>query len=96
MRVTPGRDYLYRALVPRKVVADVLARKAMNIKYNNFKDSITDKANDRHDAYLRIWWELMNLQRDRAGNTKHSSPNELTREAQTGSGASRSNDPKPS
>ena len=74
VRVTPARDYLYRAVVSRKVVAEVLAKKIMDIDYDNYKDAITDKAKDRHDAYLRVWWELMNLQRGRAGNTKSSRP----------------------
>ena len=79
MRVTSARDYLYRALVSRKVVAEVLAKKIMDIDYDNYKDAITDKAKDRHDAYLSVWWELLNLQRGRAGNTKPSRPNQLSR-----------------
>ena len=90
VQVTPARDYLYRALVSRKVVADVLAKRIMDIDYDNYKDAIKDKARDRHDAYLSVWWELMNLQRERAGNTKYSNPNEPSREAHTRSGASRS------
>jgi hypothetical protein len=81
VRVTPARDYLCRALVSRKVVAEVLAKKIMDLDYDNYKDAIKDKAKDRHDAYLSAWWELMNLQRDRAGNAKYSSPNEPSREA---------------
>jgi hypothetical protein len=90
VRVTPARDYLYRALISRKVVAEVLAKKIMDIDYDNYKYAITDKAEARHDAYLSVWWQLMNLQRDQAGNTKYSSPNELSPEAHTRSGASRS------
>jgi hypothetical protein len=71
VRVTPARDYLYRALVARKVMAE----KIMDIDYDNYKDAITDKAKDRHDAYLSLWWELMNLQRGRAGTQKSSSAN---------------------
>ena len=83
MRVTPARDYLYRALISRKVVTEVLAKKIMDIDYDNYKDAITDKAKDRNDAYLSVWWELMNLQRDRVGQHKTSSPHELSREAHT-------------
>jgi len=79
VRLTPGRDYLYRALVSRKVVAEVLAKKIMDIDYANYKDAITDKAQDRHDAYLSVWCELMNLQRGRGGKTKISSANKLPR-----------------
>jgi hypothetical protein len=64
-------------------VAEVLVKKIMDIDYDNYKDAITDKAKDRNDAYLSVWWELMNLQRDRAGNTKYSSPNEPSRQAHT-------------
>jgi hypothetical protein len=70
VRVTPARDYLYRAVVSRKVVAEVLAKKIMDIDYDNYKDAITGKAKDRHEAYLDVWWALLNLQRDRAGRHK--------------------------
>ena len=74
VRVTPARDYLYRAVVSRKVVAEVLAKKVMDIDYDNYRDAITAKAKDRHDAYVSVWWELMNLQRDRAGHYKTFQP----------------------
>jgi hypothetical protein len=82
--VTPAREYLYRATVSRKVVAEALAKKIMDADYDNYKDAITDRAKDRQDAYLSVWWELMNLQRDRAGQKKISSdPSKLSREAHT-------------
>ena len=51
----------------------------MDIDYDNYKDSITDKAKDRHDAYLSVWWELTNLQRVARAAQKSSSANVLSR-----------------
>ena len=57
---TPDGDYLYRAVLPREEVASVLAEKALQISYDNFKSSVPDR--DRHDAYLRCWRAMHDLQ----------------------------------
>jgi hypothetical protein len=48
-----NHDYLYRASIPREVVASRLAALAEDISYTNFKDSVRE--NWRHNAYMRIW-----------------------------------------
>jgi hypothetical protein len=53
-------DYLYRAAVKRRVVAETLAGEAWRIAYPNFKDSV--RAPDLHRAYMRVWTALADLQ----------------------------------
>ena len=53
----PKSDYRYRAFVPRADVAAALAAQVTGIGYTNFKNSVAD--NDRHDAYLRVWQEMV-------------------------------------
>lgn len=60
VRRTPGRDYLYRALIERRVVSEVIADQVASIEYGNFKDSVAD---DRlHSAYSRVWSIMSGLQ----------------------------------
>jgi len=47
------------------------------IQFRAKKDAITDKAKDRHDAYLSVWWELMKLQQGRAGQHKIFQPQRI-------------------
>ena len=49
----PGRDYAYRAELPRAMVAKAMHDAVMDINYNNFKDSVVE--NWRHDAYADVW-----------------------------------------
>jgi hypothetical protein len=53
---TPGRDYLYRALLPRAEVAEVMRREVEAIDYDNFKNYIGD--DEYHDACLDVWTAL--------------------------------------
>lgn len=57
---TPGRDYAFRAYVPRKVVGGTIGRLATENTATNFKDSV--KEQDRHDAYLDVWTAMMRFQ----------------------------------
>lgn len=57
---TPGRDYLYRALIPREAVAQVLADQVRQISYDNFKNSV--KENKLHGAFARFWHIHADLQ----------------------------------
>lgn len=61
---TPSADYRYRATIPRKTVAAVLAEQVASISYPNFKSSI--KEADRHDACMDVWSVMHRLQTDRA------------------------------
>lgn len=56
----PERDYLFRALIPREVVADVIAAQVMDIDYGNFKNSVNNRR--LHDAYARVWSVMAGLQ----------------------------------
>jgi hypothetical protein len=57
VKVFPNNDYRFSALVPKRVVAEVMAKLIRGITYGNFKGSIpNDKAgNERHNLYLSIW-----------------------------------------
>lgn len=58
---TPNADYAYRSVLSRALVAQDIAiniRHAIN--YDNFKNSVSD--NDRHEAYLRCWGAMRDLQ----------------------------------
>lgn len=58
--VIHGRDYLFRAFIPRKQVADAIAKRVMENHATNFKNSVPE--NMRHDAYARIWGVMHGLQ----------------------------------
>ncbi len=61
---TPSADYRFRATIPRKTVAAVLAEQVAGIDYDNFKNSVTE--HDRHDAYFQSWYAMHDLQQKRA------------------------------
>lgn len=39
---TPGHDYRFRVVLPRGVVAELLAARVLAIDYGNFKDSVKE------------------------------------------------------
>ena len=55
-----GSDYLYRALIPREQVAQVIAKQITEINYDNFKNSVKNRP--YHDALLGIWTIMYRLQ----------------------------------
>ena len=57
---TPGRDYLFRAVIPRLDVANALSEAVFGLAYGNFKNSVRD--NRLHGAYHRIWDVMADLQ----------------------------------
>ena len=57
---TPGGDYRFRADIPRAEIGAVIAARIAGIGYDNFKDSVPDKA--LHDAYSRVWSVMGDLQ----------------------------------
>lgn len=67
---TDGRDYLFRALVPRLIVARAMASQVEAISYSNFKGSVAEK--DRHDAYAGVWGVMHRFQTAKAGPAKAS------------------------
>lgn len=58
--VKPHSDYQFRAVIKRAHVAETLASKAMEIQYDNFKDSVRD--DDLHDAYAKTWHIMARMQ----------------------------------
>ena len=59
---TPGRDYLFRATVSRREVAEAMFNAVADIDYTNFKGSVPEKG--RHDAYMGVWG-VMNREQER-------------------------------
>ena len=51
----PGRDYLFRLVIPRAVVADKIREQVMNINYGNFKGSIPKNEHAFHNAAFKVW-----------------------------------------
>jgi hypothetical protein len=52
---SPKADYAYRMIVPREIFASFISSAAMEMDYDNFKNTIRGKDYQRHDAYLRCW-----------------------------------------
>jgi hypothetical protein len=55
-------DYAFRAVVSKTDVKEAMAREIDRITYSNFKDSITPEEQALHDAYLRVWTTMSQLQ----------------------------------
>jgi hypothetical protein len=58
--VLVGRDYRYRAEIPRSEVAAAMARAVMDLGYPNFKSSVSDP--NLHRAYAECWSTMAALQ----------------------------------
>lgn len=58
-----GRDYMFRARVDRKQVADAISAQVLGIDYGNFKNSVKDE--DLHDAYAGFWHLMARVQPQR-------------------------------
>jgi hypothetical protein len=56
----PGRDYQFRAFIPRDMVGFVIGQALRNIDYGNFKNSVKDGY--LHDAYAAVWGVMADLQ----------------------------------
>lgn len=57
---TPEADYLYRAYVPRRTVAEALYKAVEAIDYPNFKNAVGERA--YHDACSDVWATLYHHQ----------------------------------
>lgn len=55
-------DYLYRAAIPRRLVAATLAQEVEKIDYRAVKPAIADKR--REGAYLDVWLILEGMQEE--------------------------------
>ncbi len=56
-------DYRYRVFVTKTHFSELLARKAMEIDYGNFKSSVKDRR--LHDLYLDFWRLHLNYQEEK-------------------------------
>jgi len=56
---TPMRDYAFRAFLPAQIVADVVAKQILTIRYDNFKNAVDLR---RKSIYGRIWASTRELQ----------------------------------
>jgi hypothetical protein len=56
----PGRDYQFRAFIPRNVAASAIGEALKAISYPNFKNSVDDDA--LHGAYAKVWGVMAALQ----------------------------------
>ncbi len=61
---SPKADYAYRMIVPRDIFAAFISSAAMELDYDNFKDTVRNKDYQRHDAYMRCWEAMYEWQRD--------------------------------
>lgn len=59
---TPMRDYAFRAFVPAQRVAEVVAKRILEINYDNFKASVSPQDSRREVTYHRIWSATRSLQ----------------------------------
>lgn len=57
---TEGNDYLFRAEVPRELVAAAMYDYVDALTYNNFKNSIAD--DDYHNACSAVWHVMSRTQ----------------------------------
>lgn len=60
VKVDRNADYFYRAPIKRAALSAALAREVERVTYPNFKDSVADRR--LHDAYLRVWAAMLDLQ----------------------------------
>jgi hypothetical protein len=58
---TAGRDYLYRALLPRQEVADMLKKYTEEMDYTNFKDSVDEPIYQR--SCSEVWGVMRRYQK---------------------------------
>lgn len=55
-------DYRFRVFVKKEAFAALIAKKAMEIDYGNFKDSVKDRR--LHDLYADFWRLHWNYQKN--------------------------------
>jgi hypothetical protein len=61
-------DYLHRATIKIEDVELAMNRAIESVSYENFKSSVKDKK--LHDAYLRVWSAMSELQNPRPYSTR--------------------------
>lgn len=57
-----GTDYLYRVVVSKKDWGNYLATESEMLDYSNFKAQLPPNDRVRHDAYMNVWADLLELE----------------------------------
>jgi hypothetical protein len=72
LRETPLSDYRYRTVLKKADWGRYLAEAALNLDYDNFKDTVPKSDFRRHGAYLQCWEALLQWQESsRKGNARN-------------------------
>jgi hypothetical protein len=62
----PGRDYAFRAVIPKAIWVQVLTGLAEEQTWSNFKDEAAARKADTGREYVdklhAVWWEMLQLQ----------------------------------
>lgn len=58
--MTPGFDYLYRAFIPKEVVAGTIGKIVLDVDYGSYKGSLADKR--RGPWYVSVWSAMCHMQ----------------------------------
>lgn len=53
-------DYRFRAVLPKGDVVAAMTREIARVNYPNFKNTVKD--DDLHDAYMRVWSAMADVQ----------------------------------
>ena len=59
IRETPLSDYRYRAVLKKADWGRYLSDSALNLDYDNFKNTVPKQDHRRHNAYMRCWEALL-------------------------------------
>lgn len=57
---TDDSDYRFRLFLDKSFVSEVIAKRILNINYDNFKNSVKQKW--RKEAYMQIWSVMFKIQ----------------------------------
>jgi hypothetical protein len=57
-----GTDYPFRVVMSQTDWADYLQKTAMDIEYDNFKNTLDSSDHHRHEAYFKCWSALTSLE----------------------------------
>ena len=57
-----GTDYPFRVVMSQTDWADYLQKTAMDIEYDNFKNTLDSSDHHRHEAYFNCWSALSSLE----------------------------------
>jgi len=56
-------DYLYRVIVKRRRLIELMTTEILNVGYRNFKSAVKD--DELHSAYLNVWEAMAAVQHPR-------------------------------